>query len=135
MCVHMNMQYVMCMESCYQPDFMTSLCYTPTYITHVFVDVHYLSQSPGDAPLLDIDLEWDLPDFATIGICNTSTVTLAVHMHQGLNEYCMNRPTGIKTHACILCRAYGSIWCLEWWFTCVCISLITWARSGERAQV
>lgn len=33
-------------------------------------------QSPGgDAPFLDIDLEWDLPDFATIGN------TIYVHMH------------------------------------------------------
>ena len=29
----------------------------------------YCLQSPSsDAPLLDIDLEWDLPDFATVGM-------------------------------------------------------------------
>lgn len=62
--------------------------------------MHTIFQSPGgDAPLLDIDLEWDLPDFATIGIYNTSTVTLTAHtcMRQGLNAYCINRPTGISS--------------------------------------
>ena len=33
-------------------------------------------QSPdGDAPLLDIDLEWDLPDFSTVGMIITPSIS------------------------------------------------------------
>ena len=40
-------------------------------------------QSPvADAPLLDIDLEWDLPDFATIGMKVFFLInTLIIHMY------------------------------------------------------
>ena len=50
----------------------TSCCFEAILFYFIFFSLLFvliILQTPdGDSPFLDIDLEWDLPDFATVGM-------------------------------------------------------------------